>query len=205
MCVLCVCVMQVTLYSPEAEGSESPGSLGGSLSNSLSEQSLASVNLNNLNTAVSSGSNVHSYTPVKTSSLLVDSLMIAASLSVCARGEMMTRGCLRWFVCFKETWTEPVPPATFSLETILKWWDSIVEFKPETTKNSDLNNLYAAVFVLTTARVHFYQAKLVDWLLSLVLTTRKNVNIQYVYVYIYEYMYLCICIYLYMNICLIYV
>ncbi|XP_008316859.1 forkhead box protein J3-like [Cynoglossus semilaevis] len=55
---------KVTLYSPEAEGSESPGSLGGSLSNSLSEQSLASVNLNNLNTAVSSGSNVHSYTPV---------------------------------------------------------------------------------------------------------------------------------------------
>uniref|UniRef100_A0A3B4YPR2 Forkhead box J3 n=1 Tax=Seriola lalandi dorsalis TaxID=1841481 RepID=A0A3B4YPR2_SERLL len=56
---------KVALYNPEAEGSESPGSLGGSLSNSLSEQSLASVNLNNLNTAVSSGSNVHSYTPVR--------------------------------------------------------------------------------------------------------------------------------------------
>nr|XP_020471256.1 forkhead box protein J3-like [Monopterus albus] len=54
---------KVALYNPEAEGSESPGSLGGSLSNSLSEQSLASVNLNNLNTAVSSSSNVHSYTP----------------------------------------------------------------------------------------------------------------------------------------------
>uniref|UniRef100_A0A3B4TAY3 Forkhead box J3 n=1 Tax=Seriola dumerili TaxID=41447 RepID=A0A3B4TAY3_SERDU len=59
---------KVALYNPEAEGSESPGSLGGSLSNSLSEQSLASVNLNNLNTAVSSGSNVHSYTPVSTHS-----------------------------------------------------------------------------------------------------------------------------------------
>ncbi|KAG7520303.1 forkhead box protein J3-like isoform X1 [Solea senegalensis] len=55
---------KVALYNPEVEGSESPGSLGGSLSNSLSEQSLASVNLNNLNTAVSSGSSVHSYTPV---------------------------------------------------------------------------------------------------------------------------------------------
>ncbi|KAM7412172.1 hypothetical protein PAMA_021905 [Pampus argenteus] len=59
---------KVALYNPEAEGSESPGSLGGSLSNSLSEQSLASVNLNNLNTAVSSGSNVHSYTPVSSHS-----------------------------------------------------------------------------------------------------------------------------------------
>uniref|UniRef100_A0A7N8X0N0 Forkhead box protein J3-like n=1 Tax=Mastacembelus armatus TaxID=205130 RepID=A0A7N8X0N0_9TELE len=59
---------KVTLYNPEAEGSESPGSLGGSLSNSLSEQSLASVNLNNLNTAVSSSSNVHSYTPVSSHS-----------------------------------------------------------------------------------------------------------------------------------------
>uniref|UniRef100_A0A671X6W6 Forkhead box J3 n=1 Tax=Sparus aurata TaxID=8175 RepID=A0A671X6W6_SPAAU len=59
---------KVALYNPEAEGSESPGSLGGSLSNSLSEQSLASVNLNNLNTAVSSGGNVHSYTPVSSHS-----------------------------------------------------------------------------------------------------------------------------------------
>ncbi|CAG6021272.1 unnamed protein product [Menidia menidia] len=57
---------KVTLYSPEAEGSESPGSLGGSLSNSLSEQSLASVNLNSLNSAASS--NVHSYTPVSSHS-----------------------------------------------------------------------------------------------------------------------------------------
>ncbi|XP_076019439.1 forkhead box protein J3-like [Genypterus blacodes] len=55
---------KVALYNPEAEGSESPGSLGGSLSNSLSglsEQSLASVSLN---TAVSGGSSIHSYTPV---------------------------------------------------------------------------------------------------------------------------------------------
>ncbi|KAM3616956.1 uncharacterized protein V6R79_000275 [Siganus canaliculatus] len=62
---------KVALYNPEAEGSESPGSLGGSLSNSLSEQSLASVNLNNLNPAVSSGGgggNVHSYTPVSSHS-----------------------------------------------------------------------------------------------------------------------------------------
>uniref|UniRef100_UPI003AAF43FC forkhead box protein J3-like n=1 Tax=Centroberyx gerrardi TaxID=166262 RepID=UPI003AAF43FC len=56
---------KVALYNPEAEGSESPGSLGGSLSNSLSDQSLASVSLN---TAVSSGSNVHSYTPVSSHS-----------------------------------------------------------------------------------------------------------------------------------------
>ncbi|XP_061759789.1 forkhead box protein J3-like [Nerophis ophidion] len=37
---------KVALYNPEAEDCESPGSLGGSLSNSLSEQSMASVNLN---------------------------------------------------------------------------------------------------------------------------------------------------------------
>lgn len=61
---LCVC-LQVALYNPEAEGSESPGSLGGSLSNSLSEQNLASVNLNSLNNAVGSGSNVQSYPPVR--------------------------------------------------------------------------------------------------------------------------------------------
>ncbi|KAK5621454.1 hypothetical protein CRENBAI_005983 [Crenichthys baileyi] len=54
---------KVALYNPEAEGGESPGILGGSLSNSLSEQSLASVSLNSLNPAVSSGSSVHSYTP----------------------------------------------------------------------------------------------------------------------------------------------
>ncbi|XP_044066678.1 forkhead box protein J3-like isoform X1 [Siniperca chuatsi] len=59
---------KVALYNPEAEGSESPGSLGSSLSNSLSEQNLVSVNLNNLNTAVSSGNNVHSYTPVSSHS-----------------------------------------------------------------------------------------------------------------------------------------
>ncbi|XP_039903395.1 forkhead box protein J3-like isoform X2 [Simochromis diagramma] len=59
---------KVALYNHEAEGSESPGSLGGSLSNSLSEQSLASVNLNNRSTAVSSGSNVHGYTPVSSHS-----------------------------------------------------------------------------------------------------------------------------------------
>lgn len=65
--IVCVCVcVQVALYHPEAEGSESPGSLGGSLSSSLSEQSLASVNRNNMSTAVSGGSsNVHSYTPVR--------------------------------------------------------------------------------------------------------------------------------------------
>lgn len=53
------------MYSPEAEGSESPGSLAGSLSNSLSEQSLASVNLSSLTTAISGSGNVHSYTPVR--------------------------------------------------------------------------------------------------------------------------------------------
>uniref|UniRef100_H3CNX7 Fork-head domain-containing protein n=1 Tax=Tetraodon nigroviridis TaxID=99883 RepID=H3CNX7_TETNG len=59
---------KVALYSPDAEGSESPGSLAGSLSNSLSEQSLASVNLSSLSTAISSGGNVHSYTPVSSHS-----------------------------------------------------------------------------------------------------------------------------------------
>ncbi|KAG7267120.1 hypothetical protein CRUP_009568 [Coryphaenoides rupestris] len=34
------------LYNADTEGSESPGSLGGSLSTSLSDQSLASLNLN---------------------------------------------------------------------------------------------------------------------------------------------------------------
>ncbi|KAM8862421.1 forkhead box protein J3-like isoform 2-T5 [Spinachia spinachia] len=55
---------KVALYNSEAEGSESPGSLS-SLSNSLSEPSLASVNLNNLNPAVSG---VHGYTPVSSHS-----------------------------------------------------------------------------------------------------------------------------------------
>eukprot|EP00066_Takifugu_rubripes_P001826 XP_003963301.2 PREDICTED: forkhead box protein J3-like [Takifugu rubripes] len=59
---------KVALYSPEAEGSESPGSLAGSLSNSLSEQSLASVNLSSLTTGISSSGNVHSYTPVSSHS-----------------------------------------------------------------------------------------------------------------------------------------
>ncbi|KAM6925243.1 forkhead box protein J3-like isoform 2-T2 [Xenentodon cancila] len=59
---------KVALYNPEAEDSESPVSLGGSLSNSLSEQSLASVNLNSLNTNITSGSNVHSYTAVSSHS-----------------------------------------------------------------------------------------------------------------------------------------
>ncbi|XP_037540855.1 forkhead box protein J3 [Nematolebias whitei] len=59
---------KVALYNPEAEDGESPGSLGGSLSNSLSEPSLASVNLNSLSTAVSSGGSVHSYTPVSSHS-----------------------------------------------------------------------------------------------------------------------------------------
>ncbi|XP_067382541.1 forkhead box protein J3-like isoform X3 [Channa argus] len=59
---------KIALYNHEAEGGESPGSLGGSLSNSLSEQSLASVNLNNLSTAVNSGGSVHSYTPVSSHS-----------------------------------------------------------------------------------------------------------------------------------------
>nr|XP_057940335.1 forkhead box protein J3-like [Doryrhamphus excisus]XP_057940336.1 forkhead box protein J3-like [Doryrhamphus excisus] len=45
---------KVALYNPEAEDCESPGSLGGSLSNSLSEQSMASVNLNNINSTVNS-------------------------------------------------------------------------------------------------------------------------------------------------------
>ncbi|XP_034029093.1 forkhead box protein J3-like [Thalassophryne amazonica] len=56
---------KVSLYNPEAEGSESPGSLGSSLSNSLSEQSLASVNLN-----TAGGGGVHSYTPVSSHSEL---------------------------------------------------------------------------------------------------------------------------------------
>ncbi|XP_019743526.1 forkhead box protein J3-like [Hippocampus comes] len=55
---------KVALYSPEADDCESPGSL----SNSLSEQSLTSVNLNNLNSTVSSGGSLHSYTPVSSHS-----------------------------------------------------------------------------------------------------------------------------------------
>uniref|UniRef100_A0A8C7EYQ0 Forkhead box J3 n=1 Tax=Oncorhynchus kisutch TaxID=8019 RepID=A0A8C7EYQ0_ONCKI len=46
---------RVALYNPDQDGSDSPRS---SLNNSLSDQSLASVNLNSV------GSSVHSYTPV---------------------------------------------------------------------------------------------------------------------------------------------
>jgi len=45
----------VALYNPDQEGSDSPRS---SLNNSLSDQSLASVNLNSVGS-------VHSYTPVR--------------------------------------------------------------------------------------------------------------------------------------------
>ncbi|XP_061832036.1 forkhead box protein J3-like isoform X2 [Nerophis lumbriciformis] len=54
---------KVALYNPEAEDCESPGSLGGSLSNSLSEQSMASVNLNNMTSTVGGG-----FTPVSSHS-----------------------------------------------------------------------------------------------------------------------------------------
>lgn len=48
-------VLQVALYNTDQEGSDSPRS---SLNNSLSDQSLASVNLNSVGS-------VHSYTPVR--------------------------------------------------------------------------------------------------------------------------------------------
>lgn len=48
-------VFQVALYNTDQEGSDSPRS---SLNNSLSDQSLASVNLNSVGS-------VHSYTPVR--------------------------------------------------------------------------------------------------------------------------------------------
>lgn len=50
-------IFQVALYNTDQEGSDSPRS---SLNNSLSDQSLASVNLNS----------VHSYTPVRSGSLI---------------------------------------------------------------------------------------------------------------------------------------
>lgn len=50
-------VFQVALYNTDQEGSDSPRS---SLNNSLSDQSLASVNLNS----------VHSYTPVRSKRLI---------------------------------------------------------------------------------------------------------------------------------------
>lgn len=55
-----VCVFQVALYNTDQEGSDSPRS---SLNNSLSDQSLASVNLNSVGS-------VHSYTPVRPSTTL---------------------------------------------------------------------------------------------------------------------------------------
>lgn len=48
-------MFQVALYNTDQEGSDSPRS---SLNNSLSDQSLASVNLNSVGS-------VHSYTPVR--------------------------------------------------------------------------------------------------------------------------------------------
>lgn len=84
MCFVCV---QVALYNPEAEGSESPGSLGGSLSNSLSEQNLASVNLNSLNNVVSSGSNVQSYPPVRPP-VFVDAVLMIVCRSVLTAQEV---------------------------------------------------------------------------------------------------------------------
>lgn len=53
-------VFQVTLYNTDQEGSDSPRS---SLNNSLSDQSLASVNLNSVGS-------VHSYTPVRPRAIL---------------------------------------------------------------------------------------------------------------------------------------
>lgn len=50
-------IFQVALYNTDQEGSDSPRS---SLNNSLSDQSLASVNLNS----------VHSYTPVRSQRLI---------------------------------------------------------------------------------------------------------------------------------------
>lgn len=50
-------IFQVALYNTDQEGSDSPRS---SLNNSLSDQSLASVNLNS----------VHSYTPVRSKRLI---------------------------------------------------------------------------------------------------------------------------------------
>lgn len=52
---MCMYVLQVALYNTDQEGSDSPRS---SLNNSLSDQSLASVNLNSVGS-------VHSYTPVR--------------------------------------------------------------------------------------------------------------------------------------------
>lgn len=51
----CPLLFQVALYNPDQDGSDSPRS---SLNNSLSDQSLASVNLNSVGS-------VHSYTPVR--------------------------------------------------------------------------------------------------------------------------------------------
>ncbi|KAK7896680.1 hypothetical protein WMY93_022005 [Mugilogobius chulae] len=66
---------KVALYNPEPEGSHSPGSLGGSLSNSLSEQSMSSVTINNMNNlnnlnnmSTAGGTSAHGYTPVSSHS-----------------------------------------------------------------------------------------------------------------------------------------
>lgn len=53
--IMSMCVFQVALYNTDQEGSDSPRS---SLNNSLSDQSMASVNLNSVGS-------VHSYTPVR--------------------------------------------------------------------------------------------------------------------------------------------
>ncbi|XP_077460153.1 forkhead box protein J3-like isoform X1 [Stigmatopora argus] len=55
---------KVALYSPEADDCESPSSL----STSLSEQSMTSINLNNMNSTVSNGNSIHGYTPVSSHS-----------------------------------------------------------------------------------------------------------------------------------------
>ncbi|XP_037095623.1 forkhead box protein J3-like isoform X1 [Syngnathus acus] len=55
---------KVALYSPKADDCESPGSL----SNSLSEQSMTSINLNSMNSTVTGGSSMHNYTPASSHS-----------------------------------------------------------------------------------------------------------------------------------------
>lgn len=57
---------QVALYNTDQEGSDSPRS---SLNNSLSDQSLASVNLNSVGS-------VHSYTPVRTRMNVVERIVV---------------------------------------------------------------------------------------------------------------------------------
>lgn len=57
---------QVALYNTDQEGSDSPRS---SLNNSLSDQSLASVNLNSVGS-------VHSYTAVRTRMNVVERIVV---------------------------------------------------------------------------------------------------------------------------------